>query len=196
MAENDGAISFERREVLSLTLRFMAALAAVAAVALLLGYWARPAAESIARLFVRSFGVWGMGVGTLLADGFHFPVPPQFYMLLAVASGTPTRFAFAAIAFASFLAGFVGYGVAHQAARIAWVRRKLEQPRRLLLAAYERYGFRAALALSLLPIPYSVLCYLAGVNRLPRAFLGLLATLRVPKLAAFYYLVHLGWSFS
>ena len=174
----------------------MVGLAAAAVLALLIGYWARPTAESIARLFVRQFGVWGMAGGTLLADGFHFPVPPQFYMLLAVASGTPTLSALAAISVASFAAGFVGYGVARQAARISWVAQKLEQPRRLLLAAFERYGFRAALVLSLLPVPYSVLCYLAGANRLPRSFLGLLATLRVPKLAAFYYLVQLGWSFS
>ncbi len=196
MPEGSGELSFERRDVLSLVLRLMLGLVLVLVCVALLGYFLRPTGEAVARGFVKAFGVWGMALGTFLADGLHFPVPPQFYMLLAIASGTPAPQAFAAIALASMLAGAFGYLLAGQASRLAWLARKTENARHLLARAFERYGYRAALVASLLPIPYSVLCYLAGLNRLPRMFVALLTALRVPKLVAFYYLVHLGWSIS
>jgi membrane protein YqaA with SNARE-associated domain len=196
MTDGSAEGSFARREVLALVLRLMGALVAVSVFVALLGYFLRPTAEAIGRGFVRSFGIPGMALGTFLADGLHFPVPPQFYMLLAVASGTPPHQPFAAIAGASVAAGFFGYAVAGQASRLAWFAKKTQQARDLLAKTYERYGYRAALVASLLPIPYSVLCYLSGLNRMPRTFLALLALCRVPKLVAFYYLVHVGWSFS
>jgi membrane protein YqaA with SNARE-associated domain len=196
MAEGSGEVSFDKREVLSLVFRLIAVLIAVSVGVALLGYFLRPTAEGIARGFVQRFGVWGMALGTFVADGLHFPVPPQFYMLLAVASGTPVWRAFAAIAAASVLAGYAGYSLAGQAVRLPWFARKTEHARYLLSKAFDRYGYRAALIASLLPIPYSLLCYLAGLNRLPARFWGILAACRVPKLCAFYYLVHLGWSFA
>jgi membrane protein YqaA with SNARE-associated domain len=195
MAEGSD-VSFDKRAVLSLVLRLMGILVAVSIGVAILGYFVRPAAESVARSFVQAFGVWGMALGTFVADGMHFPVPPQFYMLLAVASGTPAWQPFLAISAASVLAGYFGYSLAAQAARIAWFARKTEHARQMLEKAFARYGYRAALVASLLPIPYSVLCYLAGVNRMPPIFLGLLAACRVPKLCGFYYLVHVGWSFA
>lgn len=175
-------------------LRFMAAFVVVLVAAATIAYFARAPAEAVARGFVERFGVWGMALGTLLADGVHFPVPPQFYMLMAIASRTPAAEAFTAIALASMLAGAVGYGISEKVSHWGWVSRKTAAPRYVLAAAFDRYGYRAALVASLLPIPYSVVCYLAGLNRLPVRFLGLLMLCRVPKLLAFFYLVHLGWS--
>src|SRR5688572_5086694 len=61
--------------------------------------------EAVGRAFVEHLGYWGMGVGTLLADGFHFPVPPQFYMLLAISSGASLPIAMSVITAASLLGG-------------------------------------------------------------------------------------------
>lgn len=175
-------------------LRFIAAFVVVLVTVAAIAYFARPAAEAVARGFVQRFGVPGMALGTLLADGVHFPVPPQFYMLMAIASRVPAATAFTAIALASAVAGAVGYGISERASHWGWVSRNTAAPRQVLAASFARYGYRAALVASLLPIPYSMLCYLAGLNRLPLRFLGLLVLCRVPKLLAFFYLVHLGWS--
>ncbi len=176
--------------------RFFAALVIVLLVAVAAAHFVRPTAEGAARGFVERFGVVGMGIGTLLADGLHFPVPPQFYMLLAIASGTPFSEAFAAIAAASVVAGLLGYAISERLSRLPWVSRKTAGLRRLLASSFERHGYPAALILSLLPVPFSMLCYLAGLNRLPLKFLALLALCRVPKLAVFYFLIHLGWSIA
>jgi membrane protein YqaA with SNARE-associated domain len=134
-----------------------------------------------------------MAFGTLLADGFHFPIPPQFYMLLSIASQASVYGSLATIAAASVLAGVFGYSAARLVASSAWIAARTEPARWLLERAVLRFGSRAALVASLLPIPYSLLCYLAGLNRMPRRFLVLLCLCRVPKLVAFYLLVYWGW---
>lgn len=159
-------------------------------------HFLRPTAEAAARDFVERFGVAGMALGTLLADGLYFPVPPQFYMLLAIASRTPLSQGFTAIAAASVLAGGVGYAISERLSRLPWISQKTRSLRRMLAGSFERRGYAAALLLTLLPVPFSLLCYLAGLNRMPLKFLGLLAALRIPKLAVFYVLLHLGWSIA
>jgi len=181
-------------ELLRLSLRLVVGLLIACSIVLFVGYFAHRPAEALARGFVHRFGIGGMALGTLLADGLHFPIPPQFYMLLAVASGTPMLSAFPAIAGASVMAGYFGYHVAEWASHVAWIDERSARYRELLVIAFGRHGYRAALLASLLPIPFSVLCYLVGLNRMPRTFLALLCAYRVPKLVAFYALIHFGWS--
>lgn len=183
----------DSRELLFVTLRFIAGLLAMVLIAALLGHAARDWCEAVARTFVERFGYVGMALGTLLADGVHFPIPPQFYMLLSVASGASALYTLAAIAVASLLAGNLGYRLANLIGRSAWVTRRTERPRRVLQRAIERYGVWAALYASVLPIPYSVLCYLAGLIGAPAGFFALLCACRVPKLLGFYWLIRLGW---
>lgn len=193
-AERELEGTLARASVAGLVWRFVLGLVMVCSLVALLGYFLRQPAEAMARGFVGHFGVWGMALGTLLADGLHFPVPPQFYMLLAVASGTPLESAFPAIAAASLAAGALGYSLARWASYAPWLSNKVGPYRQLLGRAFARHGYRTALAASLMPIPYSVLCYLAGLNRLPTPFVVLLALCRVPKLLGFYGLVYYGWS--
>lgn len=183
-----------RVTVTALVLRFVLGLVIVCSLVASVGYFVREPAEALARGFVSRFGILGMALGTLLADGLHFPVPPQFYMLLAVASSTPVARAFPAIAVASLLAGALGYLLARWASRVPWLSRKVGPYRQVMAESFSRRGYRTALVASLLPIPYSVLCYLAGLNRLPTAFVVLLGICRVPKLLGFYGLVYYGWS--
>jgi membrane protein YqaA with SNARE-associated domain len=188
-----GAPTIGNRELLLVVARFVAVLSAVLLIAITLAHFARAECEAIARHFVASYGYWGMALGTLLADGFHFPIPPQFYMLLAIAARAPVAYSFSAIAVASLLAGFVGYEAAALAARSHWLRARTERTRKVLERVVHRFGLYAALLASLLPVPYSVLCYLAGMMRLPRQFLVLLCLCRIPKLAMFYWLLRMGW---
>jgi membrane protein YqaA with SNARE-associated domain len=175
-------------------LRFMVGLLIIVLVVGTLAHLARPQCESVARGFVAAYGYWGMALGTLLADGFHFPIPPQFYMFLAIASQASAAQSLASIVAASLLAGVLGYQSARFFSHSAWIAKHTAGSRRVLERAFRRFGARAALFASLLPIPYSVLCYLAGLNRMPQRFLALLCLCRIPKLFVFWWLVRWGWS--
>jgi membrane protein YqaA with SNARE-associated domain len=181
------------RELTAYLLRFVGGLAVLLLAVGTASYLAREQCESVARAFVKHGGYLGMALGTLLADGLHFPIPPQFYMLLAIASGTSPVRSFVAIALASVAAGYLGYRLTSAFSEVRWIAAKTHAPRSLLDRAYRRFGFRSAVVASLLPIPFSVLCYLTGLNRLPPRFLLLLALCRIPKLLLFYALVYAGW---
>jgi membrane protein YqaA with SNARE-associated domain len=174
--------------------RLCAGLVALLLVVAALASWLRPELTALGESFVRRFGYAGMAGGTLIADAFHFPIPPQFYMLMAVTGGVSQVNALAAIGAGSLAGGYLGYEFSKRLGQVGFVARRLEGPRKSAERAFQRWGYRAAVMASLLPIAYSVVCYLAGLNRLPIRFFAVLAALRVPRLILFYYLVRLGWA--
>jgi membrane protein YqaA with SNARE-associated domain len=173
--------------------RLIAGLSVAVVILAGVAHFFRSQLEWVARGFVDNLGYVGMGVGTWLADGFHFPVPPQFYMLIAVSSGASLGISFAVISVASLLGGFCGYRFAAQLSKISWLDRRLRGAQHLAHGAFSRFGYKAAIGASVLPIAYSVVCYLAGLNRLPRGFFIVLALCRIPRLVLFYLLVYWGW---
>jgi len=179
-----------------MVIRFVLAVVAFLGLVLLIASAFRPQLEALGRGFVARFGLGGMALGSFLADGFHFPIPPQFYMLLALGAGTPELPAFSAIAAGSLLGGASGYTLSRQLSRFprlySWLMRagggKFQQQ------LEGRNAYRSALIASLTPIAFSVQCYVSGLYRLPPRALLLLLVLRVPKLVFFYYIVKFGWT--
>jgi membrane protein YqaA with SNARE-associated domain len=183
-----------RRELLLLVARWVAGLVVLVAGMATLARLFREPLETMGRAFVDAFGMAGMLLGTFLADGFHCPIPPQFYMVMAVSSGVSEVAAFAAITLGSLLGGFAGYRLAGRLARFEFLSRRLARMRLVVERAFARHGNRSAVVATLLPIPYSVICYLAGLNGLPTRFFVVFALCRIPRLLVFFYLVRLGWS--
>lgn len=183
-----------RADLVKLALRWLAGIAVVFVGMVALASFFREPLERVGRAFVEGLGYPGMAIGTLIADGFHFPIPPQFYMLMAVTSGASRPIALAAIAAGSLAGGFAGYSLSHRIVKWGPIARRLERSQQAAASAFSRFGYRAAVVASLLPIPYSVLCYLAGIQHLPRRIFAVLSLCRLPKLLMFFYLVELGWS--
>lgn len=192
---NDGRpTELSQRELIGMTLKWCAGLVGLFACLLATARLFRAPLEALGRSFVERFGYFGMAFGTFIADGFHFPIPPQFYMLMAVSSGASRPLAFFVITCASLLGGVAGYHVARRLAHVRPIARRLERAQGMVGQAFSRFGYRAALLASLLPIAYSVLCYLAGLYRLPRRVFAVLCLCRIPRLLLFFYLVELGWA--
>jgi membrane protein YqaA with SNARE-associated domain len=177
-----------------LALRTLLGLALLLGIVVGLATHFKPELESLARGFVQRFGLPGMAFGTFLADGLHFPVPPQFYMLMGIAGGTDTVAMLATISVGSLLGGVVAYGIAGRLGRLPRVAAWLARTSRIATGLFERYGYYAPLVASATPVAYSVLCYLAGACRLPWRLFAALSLLRIPKLIAYFYLIRLGWS--
>lgn len=177
-----------------LVLRFILGLALLLGAVLLIVRALRPELQSLGSLFVERFGLGGVMLGTFLADGFHCPIPPQFYMLLAIAAGRSPLSIIAATSVASVLGGGAGCLLARRLGRTPRLARWLERSNRGVIAQLtQRHALRSALVASFTPIAFSMLCYLTGFYRLPRSAVLLLLALRVPKLALYYYLVSIGW---
>ena len=149
--------------------------------------------QGLGEAFIVRLGLGGMALGTFLADGFHFPIPPQAYMVLAVSSNAPLVSAFGAISVGSVLGGYVAFLLGGQLTRIGWLAPRLIPLQRLAARTFFRWGARSAVLASLLPIPYSTVCYLSGLNHLPRRVFWVLALCRLPRLAVFFALIYAGW---
>lgn len=194
MRARTGADAASRADLVKLGLRWAAGVAVVFVGMIALASFFREPLEQVGRAFVERFGYPGMTFGTFIADGFHFPIPPQFYMLMAVTSDASRPIALGAIAAGSLAGGFAGYSFAARVAQWGPIARRLARSQNAAASAFSRVGYRAAFVASLLPIPYSVLCYLAGINHLPRRIFAVLSLCRLPRLLMFFYMVELGWS--
>lgn len=186
-----------RRSRSVLFLRFALGLVVLLGVVVLLVRTLRPELERVGTWFVERFGLAGVAAGTFIADGFHFPVPPQFYMLLATAARADPVAILAATSAGSLLGGATGYLVARRLGHIRalsrWLGRVSGNAGELL---GQRYPYRSAVLASCTPMAFSVLCYLAGLFGVRRGPLLVLLVLRVPKIVLYYYLVRVGWSLS
>jgi membrane protein YqaA with SNARE-associated domain len=185
----------DRRATRLLVLRVLLGMAVLFAGVVLLVHTFRAELEGVGRAFVGHFGLAGMALGSFIADGFHFPVAPQFYMLLGIAGGNSHVTTFSAIAAGSLTGGVAGYVLARWLGRFPRLARWLERSSAKFRHHLQgRNAYRGVVIATCTPVPFSVLCYSAGLYRLSeRAFLLILA-LRIPRLLVFYYLVWLGWS--
>jgi membrane protein YqaA with SNARE-associated domain len=196
-ADQDSPAPASRRSRVVLALRFALGLVMLLGLVVLLVRTLRPELESVGSWFVQRFGLAGVAAGAFIADGFHFPVPPQFYMLLATAARADPFAILAATSVGSLLGGVTGYLIARRLGHIRalsrWLGRVSGKAGELL---GQRYPYRSAVLASCTPMAFSVLCYLAGLFGVRRGPLLVLLVLRVPKIALYYYLVRVGWSLS
>jgi membrane protein YqaA with SNARE-associated domain len=134
-----------------------------------------------------------MAFGSFVSDAFMFPVPPQFYMLTAVAAGAPQVQSITVVCVTSVVASNVAYLLAGRIAHVRFFRERIARTRPQFDPLFARYGVRAMILGAVLPIPYSLLCYLAGLYRIPYRIYALLVLARVPRLLVFYFLIRAGW---
>jgi membrane protein YqaA with SNARE-associated domain len=196
-ARDGNEVAASPRSRVGLILRFLLGLGILLGGVVLVARALRPELTSIGQWFVDHYGLFGVAAGAFIADGFHFPVPPQAYMLLATAANSDPLAIVLATSAGSLLGGATGYCIAwrlgHIRALSRWLERVSGNVGKLL---GRRYPYRSAALASATPMAFSVLCYLAGLFRVGRGPLLVLLLLRVPKIALYYYLVKLGWSLS
>lgn len=159
----------------------------------LLGWALRDELERFGRWFVETLGPFGMALGSFLADGLHFPLPPQFYLLTALAGGTGFAIAFPSVLAGSVAGGLVSFTLGRRAVQSRWLERQTRTSRRVVEALVLRYGLFGVALAGLLPISFFVLCAIGGVMHLRYRAYAVLALMRVPRLLGSYALIVLAW---
>ena len=195
MSEPDRAeVATDRRKLLWLALKLALGAAGLVLLVSLLGHYFRSELEALGATFVDRFGYVGLALGTYAADGLHFPVPPQFYMLASITSGWSMWWTLVAVCTGSILGGITAYAIARKVSDFPFFARLLARTRKKVDWLFVRYGYTAVAIGSLTPIPYSFLCYVAGGYKMPPRIFLALSLLRIPKVVLYYYLVMLGWN--
>ena len=157
-------------------------------------YFFRAEIRALAVTWVAHTGYVGMFFGALLSDAMMFPVPPQFYMLTAVAAGVPQIPAVGAICLGSVAAANLVYPLSARISQIPFLARRIAASRPSIDPLFARYGYWALAIGAVSPIPFSWLCYFAGIYRMPYRHYAVFVLFRIPRLLFFYALIRLGWS--
>jgi membrane protein YqaA with SNARE-associated domain len=168
-------------------------LAALVVLVAVIGWAFRDELAHFGGWFVGRFGLAGMVVGSFLADGLHFPLPPQFYLLTGIAGGYTNAMVIACVLIGSELGGLAAFAIARLAGRSTFLDARLATPKRLLTKLIERQGYVGLVIAMLLPISYCLLCMAGGVMRLPYKAYAVLAAMRVPRILLSYALIMLAW---
>jgi membrane protein YqaA with SNARE-associated domain len=183
-----------KRDALKLGLTFVLGVVGLVAVVSLLGHHYRAELESMGRTILDRFGYVGIALGTFIADGIHFPIPPQFYMLASIAAGWSVLWTLVAVCMGSMLGGVTAYSIARKASHLRVFQRLLARTQRKVDSLFARFGYWAVALVSLTPIPFSMLCYVAGAHRMRARMFVVLSLFRIPKLVLYFYVVKLGWA--
>lgn len=178
-------------------LRLILTLAALIAVVAYLGSHYRAKIEWIGQWFLEKFGPAGMAAGSFLSDAFHFPIPPQFYLLTAVITEAPALPTLVAICAGALIGDGVAFLLGKYFARAGkawkWMGTK---PGAAIASEVNRRRYHAVLATTITPISYSWLCNVLGFYGAPARILILILPLRAIRIVLFYFAFQAGWGLS
>lgn len=181
------------RDVVVGVARVVLGLGALVGVVGVLGWAYRAELERFGAWFVEHFGLPGMAAGSFLADGLHFPLPPQFYLLTGIAGGVGTIEALGSVLAGSVLGGLLAFAVARRLSGVPLLARWFTTTQRLIEKLMNNRGRWGLVIAGMLPISYFVLCTLGGLMRLRYRDYGVLAIMRVPRIVLSYLLIVLAW---
>jgi membrane protein YqaA with SNARE-associated domain len=169
------------------TVLIVAAIAVLAAVA-------KGPAEAASDWIVENLGLWGIGLAVVLADALTLPIPPDTYLLAAVAGHYDPLPILATIIVGSVLAGNLAYALGPTLQRVPLVGPRIEKFRPQGEMLFKKWGLWTVLIAAMTPIPFSVTCWFAGIYKMPFRpfFIGTLG--RIPRFVVYYYLFELGWA--
>lgn len=183
-----------RAEAFWAVVRFVASFAFLLVVVSLAGWLYRAELTRFGNWFVAHFGVLGMSLGSFLADAFHFPVPPQFYLFTGIAGGHSAPVVVLSVLVGSELGGLTAFALARSFGGVRFIRNRVRTSSAVLARWMQKRGYLGLALATLLPISFSILCIACGTMRLPYRAYGVLAIMRVPRILASYALIVLAWT--
>lgn len=149
--------------------------------------------ENIGLLFFEKFGLIGLFVDVYIVDTFIVPATPDLFLGLLVAAGHSQIAGLSLICLASVLGGISGYWIGNKLGRRKIVQKLTGKYQQRGEALFQRYGFGAVIIAGLTPIPFSSVCWLAGMFKMKFSFFFLATLTRIPRMLIWYYLIAYVW---
>lgn len=181
------------RSMVIQTLVLTAALIGV--VAVLAHFWLEPF-KAFAQATIESLGMPGVLFGLWMTDTFTFPIPTDMYLAVAVGAEAPLIPTLIAICLVSMFAGNCGYFVGPRITKIGFIRRRVEAFRPRGEKLFARWGVWAVAIGALTPLPYSIMCWTAGIYKMPYRKFFWATFFRIPRMIAYYLIILSTWSTS
>jgi membrane protein YqaA with SNARE-associated domain len=152
--------------------------------------------EVASRWLTHTTGYFGVFLSIWLIDTFTLPITPDVILAFVAHKGSalhaPT--ALAVICVASIVAGNTGYYLAKRISHWGWMRRRLARSFNRGHALFERFGVWTVVIAGLTPIPFSIVCWFAGLYEMKPGPLFLATLSRIPRFVVWFFLLRLGFT--
>lgn len=149
--------------------------------------------SAVAGWVSEALGLPGIFAGVLFADSTSFPLPPDAFLLTAVAGALSPLAVLAVVSGASVLAGSVAWLLGPLLRRLPFFGRRVDAYRSQGEAFFGRYGVWAVAIAALTPLPYSIFALLAGAYRMPWKRFAVATLFRIPRFLFYLMLFRVGW---
>lgn len=166
----------------------------IIAVVFFAGAYIREPLTQFAALIVDKLGWTGVFVGILLTDALTFPVPPDTYLLISVATDKDPVTMLVVCSIGSIIAGNLAYSLGPHLAKVPFFNSRIESFRQKGEKLFLRYGVWAVVIAALTPIPFSIVCWFSAIYKMDRTKFFFATFARIPRLIGYYWLFVLGWS--
>ncbi len=160
----------------------------------LLGFYLREPISHLAVLSIDTLGLIGVFLGVFASDSIGFPVPASTYLFAAVAAESPMIAILIVASIASILGGSIAYKAGPLVGRLPILRGLLERFRPRGERLFKRWGIWTVGIAAATPLPFPIVCWLAGIYRMPFGRFFTATLVRAPRFAAYYGAFTVGWA--
>lgn len=153
----------------------------------------QPEIRHFAKAMIESTGGWGVALGFFVVDAFSAPIPNDIFSVFGRMGGMPFWEVVAWASSGSITGGCVGWWIGrHWIARNRWLRAWMRaQGGKSVERVRQQGGWFLAVA-AVTPMPYSLVCWGAGIVRLPFGTVLGVSTLRIGRIAFYLWLIEQG----
>ncbi|MDC7237459.1 MAG: VTT domain-containing protein [Sphaerochaetaceae bacterium] len=148
-------------------------------------------ANDIATQLYNDLGFHGVALFVYLCDTFLVPLTPDVMFPLVASDWNPLQITLF-MGTASFLGGLSGYWLGHLLDRIKIIDRLAQKIMGTHKVLIHKKGAWAVVLAALTPIPYSTICWTAGILKVDFKKVALASLVRFPRMLIYYYLFRAG----
>ena len=123
----------------------------------------RQEVEYLGNVFIERYGLWGIALGTLICDASPIPLTNEPLALISLGAGIPFWKLVVTMSCASHTAAPIGYTCGYILGQQVWIKSWIHKKYPDALENGRKYATRAVLLGAILPIPYALTTWSAGM---------------------------------
>lgn len=178
-----------RKNLIRLGIAFLIVLGIVVVLRVLFG----DHIEAFAQTLVDKFGLMGIFFSTLILDSLVLGISPDFVLFVAIAGEMDPLRILLAISIASILGGNIGYFIGRYLGNLKIVHKRIEPYERKGHYLMEKYGIWAVIVGAMTPIPFSTICWIAGMLEMKYTHFLAGVVWRIPRYLLWYIVFRIGF---
>lgn len=153
----------------------------------------QPEVRQFAQTMIEHTGGWGVALGFFVVDAFSAPIPNDIFSVFGRMGGIPFWEVVAWASAGSIVGGSVGWWIGrYWISRNRWLRAWMDAQGGKSVERVRRQGGWFLAVAAVTPMPYSLVCWGAGIVKLRFAVVLAVSTLRIGRIALYLWLIELG----